>query len=572
MHTISTVPVVIVGAGPAGLVTAISLAHQGVASLVIERHPTTSIFPRATGVSLRSMEIFRGWGIDEAIRRGGWRVIPRQATVRTLSDRDPVESPLGFPDEAASLAVSPTTAAVSPQDHLEPVLVEHVRSLGLAEVRFSTELVTFQQDADGVDVVVRDRVSGAESVVRTSYLIGADGHRSTVRTSLGIPMEGPDDLGRFVSILFRAEMRPIIGDRPYGLYLLEGEGPPRVFVPSGADDRFVLAIPVPPGMDDAATDAAFPLDRCVALVREAGGDPDLEVEILAIGSFAFSAQVAARSRDGRVFLVGDANHRMTPRGGRGMNTANHDANDLGWKLAWVMCGLAGPALLDTHETERGPIGRRNVAMSMVAGGGGSDDGLSEDLGPLAAMPGARAPHVWLGEGETRRSTLDLVGPGLVLLTAGHGTAWVDATRALPADLPITVHGIEQTSFATAYGLGRGGAVLVRPDGIIAWRCETLPAQPGEALAEAIAVALAWPAPAAVAAAPSTRRSLRVAATAIGTAVGALILAPLPGWIALTPQSRSSAPVTSGTATAAPRTTMATSPRRAISPSQAGGIG
>jgi 2-polyprenyl-6-methoxyphenol hydroxylase-like FAD-dependent oxidoreductase len=548
MTATTTTPVLIVGAGPAGLVTAIGLAHQGVRSLVIERHPSTSIFPRATGVSLRSMEIFRGWGIDEPIRHGGWRVIPRQATVRTLRDRDVVESPLGFPDEAASLAVSPTTAAVSPQDHLEPVLVEHLRSLGLGEVRFGTELVSFEQDADGVDVVLRDRASDRLEVVRTSFLVGADGHRSSVRAGLGIAMEGPDDLGRFVSILFRADLDAVLGQPIYGLYLLEGEagGPPRVFVPSGADDRFVLAIPTPPGMDEAATAAAFGVERCIALVREAAGVPDLDVEVIATSAFAFSAQVAERARDGRVFLVGDANHRMTPRGGRGMNTAIADAHDLSWKLAWVVRGLAAPALLDTHAAERGPIGRRNVAMSMVPGGGGSDDGLAEDLGPLAAVPGARAPHVWLGAGETRRSTLDLAAGGLALLSAGAGATWAAAARAaLPEDLPMTVHAIEEASFATAYGLEPGGAVLVRPDGIIAWRWDAVPARPAEALAAAVGAALAWPAPVTAGrgsgpddgpGSTTTRvgpwsRPVRAAAAALGASFGMLTVAFLPGWVA-----------------------------------------
>ena len=123
-------PVLVVGAGPAGLVTAIQLARQGVRPLVIERHPSTSIFPRATAVSTRSMEIFRSFGIEDAVRQGGWRVIPRQATVTQLDDRHPVDGPLGFPDEAAAAAVSPTMAAVSPQDYLEPVLVDELRRLG----------------------------------------------------------------------------------------------------------------------------------------------------------------------------------------------------------------------------------------------------------------------------------------------------------------------------------------------------------------------------------------------------------------------------------------------------------
>lgn len=514
-------PVLVVGAGPAGLVTAIGLARQGVRPLVIERHPSTSIFPRATGVSTRSMEIFRGWGIDEDVRRGGWRVIPRQATVRSLADRDPREEPLGFPDEAASLAVSPATAAVSPQDHLEPVLVRTLRELG-GEVRFSTELASFRQDGDGVDTVLHDRVTGARVDIRVGYLVGADGHRSTVRTTLGIPMEGPDDLGRFLSILFRADLAEVLGDRVYGLYMVERPGgPPVIVVPSGADDRFVMGIPLPPDIDDAAIAVAFAPERCLAMVRAATGRPNLPVEILATSAFAFSAQVATRLRDGRAMLVGDAAHRMTPRGGRGMNTAIADGYDLGWKLAWVIRGLADPSLLDTYEAERGPVGRRNVALSISPGGGGTEDGLLEDLGVVVrsasiiddgtpeptgsgtagfvpdARPGARAPHAWLGLGDRRLSTLDLFGRGFVLVSAGEGAAWRSAARTVAGPHPagaVEVHVVGEQlvdldgGVAATYGLEPGGAVLVRPDGIVAWRCRQAPQDPAASLARAMATA------------------------------------------------------------------------------------
>ena len=219
-------------------------------------------------------------------------------------------------------------------------------------------------------------------------------------------MDGPDDLGQYLSILFRADLDDILGGTRYGLYTLPGpagpEGPPRVVVPSGGDRRYVLGIPLPPGMAQQAIDMAFPAERCIELVREATGRRDLAVEIVATNAFAFSAQVAARMRDGRVFLVGDSAHRMTPRGGRGMNTAIADAFDLGWKLAWVCRGIAGVPLLDSYESERGPIGRRNVALSMVPGGG-SDDGLAEEGFVTDAEPGARAPHVWLAIGEERLS-------------------------------------------------------------------------------------------------------------------------------------------------------------------------
>jgi len=141
--------------------------------------------------------------------------------------------------------------------------------------------------------VVRDLRDGTQSAIQTEYLVGADGHRSTVRASLGIDMEGPDDLGRFLSILFRADLSEVIGEARYGLYTLPGpigpDGPPMVVVPSGVDDRFVLGVPLPPQMDDATTAAAFSLDCCTALVRDAAGRPELEVEMRALRDGGFGA-------------------------------------------------------------------------------------------------------------------------------------------------------------------------------------------------------------------------------------------------------------------------------------------
>ncbi len=527
------VPVIVVGAGPAGVVTAIGLARHGVPSLVIERHPSTSIFPRATGISVRSMEIFRGWGIEKAVMAGGYKVKALGATVDRLDDRSPIESPLGFPDPAACAAVSPAAAAICPQDHLEPILVDQYRSLGMGEIRFSTELVGFDQDEAGVSVSIRDRETGAVDTIRCRYLVGADGHRSAVRQTLEIPMEGPDDLGQFMSILFRADLADVLGESRYGLYMLRPQGPgapPSVVVPTGSDDRFVLGVALPPGMDPAAIEAAFPAERCIELVRAAAGRSDLEVEILATNPFAFSAQVAARVRDGRVLLVGDAAHRMTPRGGRGMNTAIADAFDLGWKLAWACRGIAGESLIDSYEIERAPVGRRNVMLSMAPEGGGSADGLVEDLGPVYASPvivddgspmpaddattyqpdarpGARAPHVWLSLPGATVSTLDLFGRELVLLTRGDGSAWRTAVAALVADgldVPLRVRSADHPltdptgAFASAYGLEDGGAVLVRPDGVVAWRCSIAPADHGDALGSAVRIALGHGATASVA--------------------------------------------------------------------------
>jgi hypothetical protein len=218
---------------------------------------------------------------------------------------------------------------------------------------------------------------------------------------------------------------------------------------------------------------------------------------------------------------------MTPRGGRGMNTAIADGFDLGWKLAWVERGIAGPALLDTYEAERAPIGRRNVELSMAPGGGGTDDGLAEDLGAVVASaaiaaepaaepaadpspapsgyafppdgrPGSRAPHAWLSSAGGRVSTLDLFGRDLVLLAAGDAARWREAAGLAVTechlDVPVRVVGVGRDlddadgTFAACYGLADGGAVLVRPDGIVAWRWDEPPADAASALASAIAKA------------------------------------------------------------------------------------
>jgi len=491
------VPVLVVGAGPAGLAMAAELARHDVGSLVIERHPGTSVFPKASGISTRSMEHFRAWGLEDAIRAHSLDALPFMSVRSTLVEDRGIEVPLGFPTNEQALAVSPTRPAVSPQDHVEPVLLAHVRRQRGVEVRFSTELVEIEQDADRVRATIRDVTSGEVSVVSARYLIGADGTRSSVRSLLGIATHGPDNLGAFLSVLFRADLWPSLGERRFGLYQLDGPVP-GVFVPSGPDDRWVFGMPFDPR--GGATDS-FSDERCIELIRSAAGLPGPDVEVLARMPITFTAQAAERLRVGRAFLVGDAAHRMPPMGGRGMNSAIADAAGLAWKVAWVVRGWAGEALLDTYEAERGPVGRHNLELAAQQGGNGTPDGLTEDLGyvyrsaaidatdddagvagylfPTVAAPGARMPHAWLTGSSRIESTLDLVGPGLTLLTGAGGGRWLDAIDSLRGQTPIPMAayaiGTELVdrdgTFEERFGLGADGAVLVRPDGHIAWRVE-----------------------------------------------------------------------------------------------------
>ena len=457
---VRAVPVLVVGAGPAGLVTAATLARYGVGSLLVERHRGLSPLPRATGVSTRTMELLRSWGLEDQVRAGELDIVDAGGwATETLAAPQGVMLPSGFPSRRQVAAVSPTTLAAVPQDHLEPVLLGRLRTCPTARVRFGTELVAFDHDEAGVTAELRDGPAGGSTVVRARFLVGTDGAHSGVRAALGVGMDGPDHLGEHLTVLFRAPLGEVVGDRRYGIYFIQHPEAAGVLVPSGADDRWLYGRNWRPDRErlEDYTEA-----RLARLIRTAAGVPGLRPRILAMGNFSSAAQVAERYRDGGAFLVGDAAHRMTPRGAMGMNTAIGDAHDLGWKLAWVLRGWAGPELLDTYGAERRPVGLRRTAQS--AADGPEPDGaaaLAEDLG-------GRVAHAWLRRDGGRVSTLDLLGPGLTLFTGPHAAAWRHAAATVDAPVPLAVQPLDRVA-ADAIGIGGRGAALVRPDGQVAAR-------------------------------------------------------------------------------------------------------
>jgi putative polyketide hydroxylase len=468
------VPVVVAGAGPAGLVAAVTLAHYGIGSLLVERNPALSPLPRATGVSLRTMELLRSWGLEEPVRAG--RLDVRFTTgfaTDTLASAEGAEMKVGFPDLAQAAAHSPTLPAAVPQDHLEPVLLGHLQRFPATEVRFGTGLAAFDQDGGGVTVTLRERAGGAERLVRAAYLIGADGAHSRVRAGLGVAMVGPDHLAEHLTALVEAPLAGVVGDRRYGIYFIQHPEAYGLFVPNGPWDRWLYGRTWDPRLErlEDYTDA-----RLTGLIRTAAGVADLPVRVVAKGSFSFAAQVAERYREGRVFLVGDAAQRMTPRTGMGMNTAVAEAHDLGWKLAWALKGWAGPGLLDTYEAEWRPVGARRAARSAQEGpAAGGAEALAEDLN-------GRLHHAWLPGGNGhRRSTLDLLGPGMTLLV---GPAAATPAGAPDLPFPMEVHTVDAAT-AKVLGIGPGGMVLVRPDAQVVACWPAAPPEPRAALAAAV---------------------------------------------------------------------------------------
>ena len=490
------IPVLVVGGGPVGLSTAIGLRHFGIDCLLVERHPSTSLFPKGRAISTRSMEIFRQWGIEEAVTAVG---LPREESLFIYLG-DTLTAAEFHRFGAKDLGISehsPTGPLICSQDVLEPVLRERATARG-ADVRFDHRLVGFTQDEDGVSAEVL-AADGSALRVRSEYLIGADGSRSTVREQLGIPVDGPGVAGApTISILVEADLTAAVADRRSALYWLGQPPPGSVFAVVDNERRWLLMHTFDPATHD---EASFTEDRCIALVRQAVGDPQLAVRYVARQFWQPQAVVAERFRAGRVFLAGDAAHLTTPMGGLGMNCGIGDAHNLVWKLAAVFGRWGGPRLLDSYEVERRPVARWSVETSValqdepegprrrlldgivlgyryesevIVPDGTAPPALEDPLRQYVpvARPGHRAPHVWWMRDGNRRSVVDLFGDAfVVLMDASGGEAAAAAVGTVGSDSRILVrwHAVDALGWREAYGLRPGRAVLVRPDGHVVWR-------------------------------------------------------------------------------------------------------
>ncbi|MHB8630830.1 MAG: FAD-dependent monooxygenase [Candidatus Limnocylindria bacterium] len=508
--------------------------------MAIERHRAVSPVPRARFVNSRTMEIFRALGVEAAVRALAvaeekvslviWAPSVtaeevRRVTIETLG------GPSGEP-------LSPAPGLTTSQDVLDPVLLRAVQESGNCEVRFDCRLSAIEQHDDEVFATYVEEKTGKVVSLRSRYVVAADGARSTARELLGVPMEGPANLGHTVNIHFKADLSLALRGRGVNLAFILNPKEPGLLLNIDGERSWTAQALYSPAAGQRPED--YTEDRCRAVVRTQVGDPELAVEIIGTAPFAMAARVAARFAQGRVFLVGDAAHEMPPAGGFGMNTGVQAAHNLGWKLAAVLGGWAGEGLLRTYEEERRPVARwiTDQALRNLASVGRAADGRATSERPAiplgrgeffrergmvwgamyrgsavvpdgsepptvenpvtdyvpCATPGCRAPHIWLDRSEGRRSTLDLWGPHFTLLTNAGGSAWISAVERIErtASLPLRAVECGDPAWADAYGVGPAGAVLVRPDGYVAWRSAAVRDNAMEELARALGAVLDRP--------------------------------------------------------------------------------
>lgn len=514
-------PVVIAGGGLIGLSAAMFLAQQGVASLVVERLRGGSPLPRAAHFHLRTLELFRLAGIEEEVkRRSEEDFLPEGAIIAmdNLSGRKLADI-IGSLNAGVE-ALSPCRRLFISQPSLEPILRRRAREAG-AQVLEGNVVVSAKQDADGVTAVATDVDSGTTRELRGQYLIGADGAHSTIRELLDIPLDGRGVFSNSVTIYFTADLSPQLGGKPLSVIYINNS----VFggfmrMNKDCQSGFIGVNRVgDPNTDPDAANVAKDISekRLIEIVRAAAGVPDLPVRIDGVARWRATSDVARRFAQGRIFLAGDAAHLMPPNGGFGGNTGIHDAHNLAWKLAYVINGLAGPQLLNTYDLERRPIAKFTVEQAYTRYVtrtapylGATDfqplaDDFNIELGHLygwpailaeqdsdavhadphdtRGQPGTRAPHLWLVQAGKSISTLDLFGTGFVLLAAPAGRAWCAAATAAAQrfpGLPLLAHLIANPEFedpagefGQVYGVTPAGAVLVRPDGFVAWRSKDM---------------------------------------------------------------------------------------------------
>ncbi|MDO8389501.1 MAG: FAD-dependent monooxygenase [Actinomycetota bacterium] len=520
------VPVLIAGGGPVGMSLALDLNHMGTTCLVAEQDPGTAVvlLAKAGTVNERTMEYCRRWGLVDEIASVFPPDLARDTVYCTALDGHVLgRSVIPSADQRGTPMVGPEMLRRCGQHLFDPILANAAIASEHATVRYNLRFESFTQDADGVTSLLTDVTTGEQVTVRSQYLVGCDGAGSTVRKTLGVEFELIAQMDFSLSAMIKfddAELYKYIPECERMMFIgSEGTWANMTAIDGHGLWRFTVV-----GNEEALDPATFDINP---IVRRALGNTGIQYEVLRLVPWRRAQMLATSYAQGRVLLAGDTVHTTSPTGGHGVNTGIGDATDASWMVSALVAGWGGPGLIDAYTAERRPVGWRNfgnstqnykvwvgAGMTNVLAEGPKGDAARKNIGNMltvglhqewfsqgigmgyryegspivvpdgtpepadepsnyqpTARPGHRAPHAWLADG---RSMLDLFGKGFVLLNFGAAAADVAALTAAAAatGVPLTVEAIDQPEIAGQYGRL---LVLVRPDGQVAWRADSAPA-------------------------------------------------------------------------------------------------
>ncbi len=533
--------VLIIGAGPVGMVAALSLAQSGIRCVLVDKRLERLDAPKAHAVNPRTLEICQRLGVPaDDIRAAGASIADGGEVhfVDVLNGTCFGSLPYERQDEGA-LEFTPWPLVNIPQPKFEEFLslkLTHCKGVSLLRGVNASNLA---ENDTGVVATLNVEGAAAPLEVHADYVIAADGAGSSTRDQLGIGMTGPEALQHYLMIHFEADLRALTSAHPGLLYFCLSPEAGGVFIGYERDRTWVFMQSYDPATQsrDDFSDAT-----CRTLIEAAAGAPIDNFRIRNVSPWTMSAQVADAYRKGRVFLAGDAAHRFPPTGGLGLNTGVADAENLAWKLAKVLKGEAAATLLDSYEPERRTIAQINSQQSLTNSAkimhvfgavyGPEPANMAEHYAAACASPDTPAiqeaveiqrPHfdsfnLQLGyrygacvDTETIDISryeptfevgdfLPLVklvdGPWLLgrlpsdsfaLITGPDGASWAnDQIAVLTEGEDFT----PRTSFHELAGLNADGALLIRPDGHICTRWQEAPADPQSALSNSLGNALA----------------------------------------------------------------------------------